>query len=116
MSHTCHADGCRKDVPPKMFACYGHWAMVPADYQRGLWRHYRSGQEIDKRPSARYVVAQTRCRYEIARGERREEARLRILGELRGFLRGAPGVGDVDTMTETDLLAASHAIIFGSRT
>jgi len=55
MTHTCHAEGCNKAVPPKFLMCGKHWAMVPLTQQREIWRHYRPGQEIDKRPSADYL-------------------------------------------------------------
>jgi hypothetical protein len=35
--------------------------MVPSDIKREIWRTYRPGQEIDKRPSAEYMAAQRRA-------------------------------------------------------
>jgi hypothetical protein len=29
--------------------------MVPSAQQRAIWRHYRPGQETDKRPSGEYL-------------------------------------------------------------
>lgn len=55
MTHTCHAEGCSKAVPPKFLMCGKHWAMVPKSQQLEIWRHYRPGQEVDKRPSAEYL-------------------------------------------------------------
>jgi hypothetical protein len=55
MTHMCHAEGCSKAVPPKHLMCGRHWAMVPLSQQREIWRHYRPGQEVDKRPSAEYL-------------------------------------------------------------
>lgn len=55
MTHTCHAEGCSKAVPPKLLMCGKHWAMVPKTHQLQIWRHYRPGQEVDKRPSAEYL-------------------------------------------------------------
>lgn len=49
--HHCHAKGCSTAVPPIMLMCRRHWAMVPKSVQREVWRHYRSGQCDDKRPS-----------------------------------------------------------------
>lgn len=56
MIHTCHAKGCNKAVAPKYLMCGRHWSMVPKPQQAEIWRHYRPGQEEDKRPSAAYVT------------------------------------------------------------
>jgi hypothetical protein len=55
MSHLCHARGCHTPVPPAMFMCRPHWALVSPDRQRQVWRTYRPGQEIDKSPSEAYL-------------------------------------------------------------
>lgn len=55
MKHLCHATGCTVEVPPKLLMCPRHWRMVPPDIQRAVWRHYRPGQEIDKRPTKEYL-------------------------------------------------------------
>lgn len=55
MPHLCHAENCQAPVPPKMLMCRKHWWMVPAPLRREVWRCYRPGQEIDKRPSAEYL-------------------------------------------------------------
>lgn len=57
MKHTCHAYGCDREVPPKMFMCYHHWKSLTPELQQGIWRHYRPGQEIDKTPSPEYLEA-----------------------------------------------------------
>lgn len=56
MPHTCHAVGCEVEVPPKMHMCLKHWRMVPRDVQALIWKHYRPGQEIDKRPTVDYMA------------------------------------------------------------
>lgn len=56
MSHTCHARGCRVEVPPKMLMCLRHWRMVPRPLQQAVWATYRPGQERDKAPSADYLT------------------------------------------------------------
>lgn len=58
MSHTCHAHGCSKPVPPRMLFCKAHWFALPKDVQQAIWREYRPGQEIDKEPSFRYLAVQ----------------------------------------------------------
>lgn len=58
MSHTCHAPGCTRQVPPAMFACRAHWYALEKRVRDAIWREYRNGQEIDKRPSVRYLAVQ----------------------------------------------------------
>ena len=43
--HTCHAEDCTTQVPPKMFMCRKHWRMVPKLVRQQIWRHYEPGQE-----------------------------------------------------------------------
>jgi hypothetical protein len=54
--HHCHAVGCAVKVPPSMHMCAPHWRMVPEPIKRLIWKRYRPGQEIDKRPSLDYVA------------------------------------------------------------
>ncbi len=56
--HLCHAPGCNKEVPPAMFACKPHWFALPKKVRDAIWREYRTGQEIDKQPSLRYMAVQ----------------------------------------------------------
>ena len=56
--HQCHAEGCDVEVPPRLLMCARHWRMVPRSVQRLVWRTYRPGQEIDKRPGSAYLAAQ----------------------------------------------------------
>lgn len=69
-AHLCHAPGCTRTIPPRLFACPAHWRLVPRWLQAWLLKEYRSGQERDKKPSARYCAVQTRCRLDLARLER----------------------------------------------
>lgn len=57
MRHTCHATGCEVNVPPAMLMCKRHWYMVPRPLRDRVWRLYRPGQEIDKRPTREYLEA-----------------------------------------------------------
>jgi hypothetical protein len=57
MKHHCHATGCTHPVPPKLFMCRNHWYSLPKDMRDRIWKTYRRGQEIDKRPSAEYLEA-----------------------------------------------------------
>lgn len=56
MNHRCHAVDCEKGVPPRLHMCIAHWRMVPKAVQDLIWRHYRTGQEIDKRPTIEYIA------------------------------------------------------------
>lgn len=69
MTHTCHAIGCNKAVPPKYLMCGRHWAIVPKPQQLEIWRHYRPGQEVDKRPSAEYLAVMKATIDLVARAE-----------------------------------------------
>lgn len=53
--HQCHAEGCTTEVPPNMHMCLPHWRLVPKLVQQLIWKHYRPGQEVDKRPSMEYL-------------------------------------------------------------
>jgi hypothetical protein len=55
MIHKCHANGCQKAVPPKMFMCKPHWFALPKSMRDDIWLHYRPGQERDKSPSSDYI-------------------------------------------------------------
>jgi hypothetical protein len=56
--HTCHAPGCERRVPAKLFACRTHWFALPKDLRDAVSKEYRPGQEKDKRPSWRYMAVQ----------------------------------------------------------
>lgn len=55
--HTCHADGCNVEVPPKLLMCAPHWRMVPKALQRRVWATYVPGQEVRKDPTSEYLEA-----------------------------------------------------------
>lgn len=57
MKHTCHVPHCEVVVPSKQLMCGRHWRMVPAPMQKAVWRYYRPGQEIDKKPSLQWDAA-----------------------------------------------------------
>lgn len=69
MSHHCHAVGCETPVPAKMFMCLKHWRMIPREGQNAVWAAYRSGQEVDKRPSSTYLEITEECRRIVAHKE-----------------------------------------------
>src|SRR5277367_866852 len=74
MSHTCHAHGCKKEVPPKMMCCFGHWTALRPAVRNAVWREYRIGQEDDKRPSLRYLAVQQLAVAELCFRPNSEEA------------------------------------------
>ena len=55
--HTCHARGCRVPVRPTLLMCPQHWRRVPRSIQQAVYKHYRSGQCDDKRPSREWHEA-----------------------------------------------------------
>ena len=56
MSHKCHAKGCNVKVSPTIHMCYKHWLhLFPKKIQDDIWKHYRKGQEVDKKPSLEYL-------------------------------------------------------------
>lgn len=59
--HTCHADGCTKQIAPALFMCLPHWRQVPRDLQREIWRLYEPGQEQTKDASAEYLAVASRA-------------------------------------------------------
>ncbi len=89
MSHTCHAPGCKRLIPPRMFACTGHWYALPSRIRNAIWNEYREGQEIDKKPSVRYLaVQQLACAYLVFRPND-EKAVLKALPYISGALECA---------------------------
>jgi hypothetical protein len=66
MPHTCHAHGCARAVPPRMFMCRDQWLALRSALRAAIWREYRPGQEIDKKASLRYLAVQQRAIAEVA--------------------------------------------------
>jgi hypothetical protein len=54
--HTCHWPGCKVQVPPAVWGCKRHWFRLPKILRDKIWRAYRTGQEITKRPSREYLA------------------------------------------------------------
>lgn len=74
--HKCHAIGCKREIAPKFLMCPPHWRLVPKEIQREIWRRYRPGQEIDKRPSTEYIYCVREAqlavqKIEASRGDRK---------------------------------------------
>lgn len=79
MPHFCHAHGCRTPVPPRRFVCRVHWLALSPALRGAINREYRPGQEIDKKPSARYMAVQQLAMAELA-FKPRDEAAAQIAG------------------------------------
>jgi hypothetical protein len=62
--HTCHATGCTRAVPPKMFMCRPHWYSLPKAMRDAIWAAYVPGQERRKDPTPEYIaVARNAIQY-----------------------------------------------------
>lgn len=55
-SHECHWPGCARQVPPALWGCREHWYKLPKQLRDAIWKEYRPGQEIDGKPSERYLA------------------------------------------------------------
>jgi len=55
-------------IPPRLFACKGHWFALPAAMRARLLATYRRGQEVTKDPSPEYLEA-ARAAVEYLRGK-----------------------------------------------
>lgn len=62
MIHPCHHPTCENEIPPRMFACAGHWAALPKRLRVRLQGAYVPGQETRKDPSREYLDAAVECR------------------------------------------------------
>ncbi len=56
--HHCHAHDCQRVILPRLFMCRKHWFSLPVKLRDAVQSEYRRGQEIDKRPTARYMAVQ----------------------------------------------------------
>ncbi|AFW96153.1 hypothetical protein ANA_C13491 [Anabaena sp. 90] len=53
--HYCHLPSCCMKVKPQYLMCSSYWKLVPAYLQALVYKNYRQGQEIDKKPSQEYL-------------------------------------------------------------
>ncbi len=63
------AKGCNRAIAAKFLMCGRHWVMVPPELQTAVYREYRPGQEIDKKPTHDYLVAMWRAIFAVAQKE-----------------------------------------------
>lgn len=80
MSHQCHAAGCQASVPPKLMMCKKHWYMLPMLMRSAIWKHYRPGQEDDKRITKEYSEAAQKAIKYLADLEGRSAEEIRVAG------------------------------------
>lgn len=66
MKHLCHAEDCKRVIPPQLAFCREHWYALPAKVRAAIWREYREGQEVDKKPSTAYLAVQAYARAKLA--------------------------------------------------
>lgn len=112
-AHHCHAIGCDRTVPPKMFACLRHWRMVPAKLQRLLWASYVPGQERTKDPTVAYLAVHARCRLAIAEAESLPPATLAVIrAELARWYRHLLAADAPDRLLTDDQLIAAFDAAF----
>jgi hypothetical protein len=75
-----------------MFMCRSHWFALRPALQAAIWREYRSGQEIDKKASPRYLAVQQLAIAELAFRPNDEHAALeagRYIVRARAFRQAA---------------------------
>jgi len=87
MIHTCHAHGCKQAVPARMFVCRAHWHALPKKFQNAIWKEYRAGQEIDKKPTYRYLAVQQLAVMKLAFKPHDEDAARICAGYLESAIR-----------------------------
>lgn len=61
MTHSCHNPNCGKPLPARLVSHKSSWFALPKLLRDAIWRHYRKGQEVDKRPSKGYLMALAHC-------------------------------------------------------
>lgn len=105
MNHECHHPDCARQIPPHMAFCRPHWFSLPLKIRNAIWREYRSGQEVDKNPSLRYLAVQRlACAHSVFKPYN-EEATLKAikyLGESVGYSRAAIAEGFGDPLDGLD--------------
>ena len=61
MTHTCHNPNCGRSLPAHLVSHRSAWFALPIMLRDAIWRHYRAGQEDDKRPTTEYLDALDAC-------------------------------------------------------
>lgn len=109
MKHTCHWTGCAREVPPAMWGCREHWFKLPKVLRDAIWRHYRPGQEVDKRPSDRYLATAALVQNWIAgKVEIRKDGSIFLIGDIEVGGHTLP-VGDDGRLADSAAQAADDA-------
>lgn len=100
--HVCHAMQCKKEVPPKLLMCGRHWAMVPDNIQKMIWKYYVPGQEVRKDPTVDYLNWMRSAILAVAVAEKlvtRDEA----IEDLRFYRKKIGWVPPAERPKQTDL-------------
>lgn len=74
MTHHCHWPGCTVETPPAMWGCRKHWFTLPHSIRSAIWKAYRPGQEVDKKPSREYLEAALHAKKWAAEFDRQASA------------------------------------------
>ena len=61
MAHACHNPNCGRALPAHLVSHSSAWFALPKAMRDAVWRHYRAGQEDDKRPTMEYLDALDAC-------------------------------------------------------
>jgi hypothetical protein len=69
IDHRCHAIRCNTEIDPNKLMCAHHWSLVPPKIKKDVSRHYRIGQEKDKKPSAAWMNAAKKAIEAVAKLE-----------------------------------------------
>lgn len=69
LPHYCHAEGCARRVPPRMFMCRDHWYRLPKAMRDRVWELYVPGQERRMDPSPEYLAHAMACIDYVAAAE-----------------------------------------------
>lgn len=108
MKHHCHAHGCTRAIPPKLFMCPPHWKALPTELKAAIWREYRPGQEKDKRASYRYLAVQQRAVAFSASQLGDHEAATKYIHSSEAFRQRAVEAGQGDPLEVVDRIIAAR--------
>lgn len=84
-----------------MWGCREHWYKLPKVLRDQIWKEYRPDQEIDKRPSARYIATAALVQGWIAgKVDIRKDGSIFLTGDLQVGEHTVP-VGDDGRLAPT---------------
>lgn len=102
MTHRCHWPGCDQEVEPKLWGCRRHWFALPPAFRARIWREYRPGQEVDKKPSPGYLAVAREVQEWIKAGRPGGAGNNRVLDEARAVdpIAGMTPGAQIDNATK----------------